>query len=112
MPSLTFEDGGLVYRDGALGLDQDCCCDQESPPDPGECPQEGQFAGYFVNGPTFTYRWTAFGWQLLGNGAAHFQTCINYGDQVGTSSGGVGNPPFVGAFIGEEIEFPGCICGS
>jgi len=26
MPSLTFEDGGLVYRDGALGLDENCCC--------------------------------------------------------------------------------------
>jgi len=30
MPSLTFEDGGLVYRDGALGLGEGCCCDGES----------------------------------------------------------------------------------
>lgn len=31
MPSLTYQDGALVYRQNALGLDQGCCCNQCAP---------------------------------------------------------------------------------
>jgi len=81
------------------------------PGEPGDCPE-----GIYVNGPEFTWEWNAGlgGWELVPpeDVTSANQACQDFADANGLLTGGAAGPIFAGAFDGEQVTVPSCVCGS
>jgi len=76
-----------------------------------DCPE-----GIYVNGPEFTWQWNAGlgNWELVPpeDATSANQACQDFANANELGTGGAVGPTFSGAFDGEQVTVPSCLCGS